>query len=45
MRSAYKMSSKVEKSVHRRVDSQKSLCLCCRLESSHPAFSNPGRLM
>ena len=45
MRSADKMTSKVEQSVHRRVDSQKSLCLCCRLESPHPAFSDPGWLM
>ena len=29
MPSAYKMSSKVEKIVHRRVDSQKSLSLRC----------------
>ena len=29
MLSANKMSSKVEKIVHRRVDSQKSLRLCC----------------
>ena len=28
MPSVYKMSSKVEKIVHRRVDGQKSLCLC-----------------
>ena len=45
MLSAYKMPSKVEKIVDRRVDSQKSLSLCCRFESSHPAFSDPGRLM
>ena len=30
--SAYKMSSKVEKIVDRRVDSQKSLSLCCRFD-------------
>ena len=35
MPGAYKMTSKVEKSVDRRVDSQKSLCLCCRLEAPH----------
>ena len=29
MLSTYKVPSKVEKIVHRRVDSQKSLCLCC----------------
>ena len=45
MRSADKMTSKVEKIVDRHVDSQKSLRLCCRLEAPHPAFSNPGRLM
>ena len=45
MLSADKMSSKVEQIVHRRVDIQKSLSLCCRFESSHPPFSNSRRLM
>ena len=45
MPSADKMPSKVEKIVYRRGDSQKSLCLCYRLEAPYPAFSDPGRLM
>ena len=45
MLSTYQMSSKVEQIVHRRVDIQKSLSLCCRFESSHHPFSDSGRLM
>ena len=45
MLSTYQMSSKIEEIVDRRVDIQKSLSLCCRFESSHPALSDPGRLM
>ena len=45
MPDAYKMSSKVEKIVDRRMDSQKSLRLCCRFESPHPSLSDSCRLM